>query len=173
VTGFVDGLMQALVPAHVIAMISAALLAARAKLWPSMGFVAPLAAGLAAGLAALALGVGETPTGDALLAAALLGGLATAAALKVPSPVVGSTAFIVGFALGLDSPPDAVLLRDAILGLAGTVGRGGDVICSCRGGGGAAGARVEWNRAAGRGLLDRGDGDPCSGAAMGVLSVSI
>jgi urease accessory protein len=124
VTALVGGLMQALVPAHVIATVSAALLAARAKLWPSIGFVAALAAGLAAGLAALALGVGETPAGDALLAAALLGGLATAAALKLPGPVVGSTAFIVGLALGLDSPPDAVLLRDAILGLAGTWGAG-------------------------------------------------
>jgi urease accessory protein len=120
VTGLVGGLMQALVPAHVIAMISAALVAARANLWPIIGFVGTFAAGLAAGLAALGLGVGESAAGDVLLAATLLSGLAAAAALKVPSLVVGSTAFVVGLALGLDSPPDAISLHEAILGLIGT-----------------------------------------------------
>jgi urease accessory protein len=125
VTGLVAGLMQALVPAHVIATISTALLAARVKLWPITGFanigsVAAFAAGLAAGLAALGLGVGETRAGDVLLAATLLSGLAAAAALRVPRPIVGSMAFVVGLALGLDSPPDAISLREALLGLVGT-----------------------------------------------------
>jgi urease accessory protein len=112
--------MQVLVPAHVIAMISAALLATRAKLWPRIGFVAAFATGLAAGLAALGLGAGETTAEDVLWAATLLSGLAAAAALRVPSLLVGSTAFIVGLALGLDSPPDAISLREAILSLIGT-----------------------------------------------------
>jgi urease accessory protein len=118
--GLAGGLMQALLPAHAMAMISTALLAARAKLWPAIGFVvAAFAAGLAGGLAALALGVGESPARDVLLAAALLGGLAAAAALTVPGLAVRSTAFVVGLALGLDSPPDAILLREAVLGLIG------------------------------------------------------
>jgi len=120
VTGLVGGLMQALLPAHAMAILATALLAARAKLWQTVGFVSTFAVGLAVGLAALALGVGETPAGDVLLAAALLTGLAAAAALAMPSPVAGSTAFVVGLALGLDSPPDAILLREAILGLIGT-----------------------------------------------------
>jgi urease accessory protein len=120
VTGLAGGLMQALLPAHAMAMISTALLASRASHWPGVGFVAAFAIGLGAGLAALPLGVGETPARDVLLGAALLGGLAAAAALPVPSLVVGSTAFVVGLALGLDSPPDAILLREAILGLLGT-----------------------------------------------------
>jgi urease accessory protein len=86
----------------------------------AIGLVATFAVGLAAGLAALGLGVGETPAGDVLLAAALLGGLAAAAALTVPSLVVGSTALVVGLALGLDSPPDAILLREAVRGMIGT-----------------------------------------------------
>jgi urease accessory protein len=120
VSGLIGGLMQALLPAHLMATISTALLVARAGLWPGAGFVVAFAAGLAAGLAALVLGVGETPAGDVLLVAALLGGLATAGVPAVPRPVAGSAVFSVGIALGLDSPPDAILLRDAILGLIGT-----------------------------------------------------
>jgi urease accessory protein len=120
VTGLASGLMQALLPVHVMAMISTALLAAGVSLWPSVRLVGIFAVGLAAGLAALALGVGETSARDVLLGVALLGGLAAAAALTVPELAVGSTAFVVGAALGLDSPPDAILLRDAILGLVGT-----------------------------------------------------
>jgi urease accessory protein len=119
-TGFAGGLMQALLPAHVMATVSTALLSARATLWLGTGFVAAFSVGLAAGLAALALGVGETPARDVLLAAALLGGLAAAAALTVPESLVGSIAFVVGLALGLDSPPDAILLGQAVLGLIGT-----------------------------------------------------
>jgi hypothetical protein len=120
VTGLVGGLMQALVPAHLMAVLSTALLAARTTLWPSIGFVAAFATGLAAGLAALASGVGETPAGDALLAAALVSGVAAAAAFPVPRGVIGSIAFVVGLALGLDSPPEAILLREAIVSLVGT-----------------------------------------------------
>jgi urease accessory protein len=120
VSGLAGGLMQTLLPAHLMAIISAALLGARAKLWPSIVFVAAFAVGLAAGLAALTLGVAETPAGDVLLAVALLSGLAAAAALAVPRSVVGLIAFIVGAALGLDSTPDAILLRNAIVGLVGT-----------------------------------------------------
>jgi hypothetical protein len=121
VTGLVGGLMQALVPAHLMAVLSTALLAAaRTTLWPSIGFVAAFATGLAAGLTALASGVGETPAGDVLLAAALVSGVVAAAAFPVPRGVIGSIAFIVGLALGLDSPPDAILLREAIVSLIGT-----------------------------------------------------
>jgi hypothetical protein len=97
-----------------------ALSAARARLWPGFGFVAAFAAGLAAGLATLAFGAGETSAADVLLAVVLLSGLATVAAVTVPRRVVESAAFIAGYGLGLDSPPDAILLRDAIVSLVGT-----------------------------------------------------
>ncbi len=118
-TGLAGGLMQALLPIHVMAILSTVLLAARAKLRLRM-FVAAFAAGLAAGLAALALGVGETPAADVLLAATLLNGLAVAAGVAAPRLLVGLVGFVAGCALGLDSPPDAISLREAVLGLIGT-----------------------------------------------------
>jgi urease accessory protein len=120
VTGLIGGLMQAMLPVHVLAIISVALSAARARLWPGFGFVAAFAVGLAAGLATLALGAGEVSAADVLLAVVLLSSVATVAAVTVPRAVVESAACIVGYGLGLDSPPDAILLRDAILSLAGT-----------------------------------------------------
>jgi urease accessory protein len=120
VTGLIGGLMQAMLPVHVLAIISVALSAARARLWPGFGFVTAFAAGLAAGLATLAFGAGETSAADVLLAVVLLSGVATVAAVTVPRRVVESAAFVVGYGLGLDSPPDAILLRDAILSLVGT-----------------------------------------------------
>jgi urease accessory protein len=120
VTWFGGGLIQALLPAHVMAIISMGLLGARTKLWPCVGFVAAFAAGLASGLVALVFEVGETVSGDVLLTAALLSGLAAAAAFALPRRVAAATAFVVGCALGLDSPPDAILMREAILALGGT-----------------------------------------------------
>ena len=171
-TGLAGGLMQALLPIHVMAILSTVLLAARAKLRLRM-FVAAFAAGLAAGLAALALGVGETPAADVLLAATLLNGLAVAAAVAAPRLLVGLVAFVAGCALGLDSPPDAISLREAVLGLIGTWCCGRGVAGRGTRCGGAAEESREWNRAAGRGLLDRSDGDSCPGAAVGVLNAYI
>jgi hypothetical protein len=64
-------------------------------------------------------GVGETPAGDVLLVVAALSGLAAATALRLPSEFLALMAFIVGLAGGLDSPPDAISLREAVLTLIG------------------------------------------------------
>jgi hypothetical protein len=173
VTGLIGGLMQAMPPVHVLAIISVALSAARSRLWPGFGFVAAFAAGLAAGLVTLALGAGETSAADVLLAVVLLSSLAAVAAVTVPRRVVECAAFIVGYGLGLDSPPDAILLRDAILSLAGTWCPGGDVPGGRIRGGDAAGAAGERNCAAGRRLLDRGDGDSGASASVGSLEAKI
>jgi urease accessory protein len=119
-SGLSGGLYQVLLPAHLLALISVALLAGRSAFHQRMAWVAAFAAGLAAGLGALAAGIGETPAGDVLMAAAALCGLAAAAALHVPSGLAALLAFTVGLAAGLDSPPDAILVREAILGLLGT-----------------------------------------------------
>jgi urease accessory protein len=119
-TGLLDGVLQGLVPAHVLALVSVALLAGRARFRESSGFVAAFAVGLAAGLGALAAGAGETPAADVLMVAAVLSGFAAAAALRLPAGPAEVLAFIVGLAAGLDSPPDAISLREAILGLIGT-----------------------------------------------------
>jgi hypothetical protein len=119
----------------------------------------------------LALGVGETPAGDVLVVIAFLGGLAAVAALNVPRPVVGSIASIVGLALGLDSPPDAISLREAILGLVGTWCAGVTLLAAAVAAATPlAGAAMEWDSAACRGFLDRRDGDAGPGPAVGVLS---
>jgi urease accessory protein len=119
-TGWPAGVVQGFAPAHLLALIAAALLAGPAGFLERVGFVAAFAAGLAAGLGALAAGVGETAAGDVLIVAAMICGLAAAAALRLPTGLAELLSFIVGLATGLDSPPEAILLREAILGLIGT-----------------------------------------------------
>jgi urease accessory protein len=119
-TGLLGGAIQALAPAHLVALVSVALLAGRKPLRERVACVAAFAAGLAAGLGAVAAGVGETPAGDLLMVVAVLCGLAAAAALRLPSGLLAPLAFAVGLGGGLDSPPDAISLREAILGLIGT-----------------------------------------------------
>jgi urease accessory protein len=119
-TGLLSGVVQALAPAHFVALISVALLAGPAALRERVACVAAFAAGLAAGLGALAAGVGETPAGDVLLVLAALCGLAAAAALRLPPGLLALLAFAAGLASGLDSPPDAISLQEAVLSLIGT-----------------------------------------------------
>jgi hypothetical protein len=87
--------------------------------------------------------------------------------------VVESAAFVVGYGLGLDSPPDAILLRDAILSLVGTWCAGVALLTAALAGGDAAGATGERNCVAGCRLLDRGNRDPGAGAAVGSLEAEI
>ena len=82
--------------------------------------VAAFASGLALGLGALAWGVGETSASEVLLACALLCGLAAAAGVTVPMALAAPVALISGIALGLDSPPDAIRLGEAVASLIGT-----------------------------------------------------
>lgn len=119
-----DGLLRPLAtPAHVIALTGLALVAAwnHRNSLPAgaIAIVAAFALGLAAGLGALAWGVGETPAVDVLLAAALLCGLAAAAGVTAPVTLAAPVAFASGAALGLDSPPDAVQIDEAVAMLIG------------------------------------------------------
>lgn len=107
-------------PAHLLALIAAALLAVRMPFHQSVGFLGSFAAGLVAGLIALALGVGETPAPDGLMVAAALCGLVAAAALRLPAIPAAFLAAFIGLAAGLDSPPDSISLREAIFALVGT-----------------------------------------------------
>jgi urease accessory protein len=128
VTAFLHGAVQALVPGHLLALIASALIAGRARL--RLALVTAFALGIVMGLGALATGIGETAAGDALLTAAMLGGLAAAAALHLPAWLPAILGFVVGVALGLDSPPDAILLRQAIFGLLGTAIAGTAVLAA-------------------------------------------
>jgi urease accessory protein len=118
---FLGGLLHPLLtPSHGLALLGLGLLIgqqpANKRPIPLMLFVLALAAGLLA----LAFAVGETPAGDVLLAGVAISGVLVAAAFRLPILVLGPLAAVVGAAIGLDSPPEVVSLREAVLMLIGT-----------------------------------------------------
>lgn len=128
-SAYINGLLHPVAtPAHVIALIGIALIAGRNNckgLFGVVVIVVAFAPGLALGLGALAWGVGETPAGDVLLAGALLCGLAAASGVTVPKALAVPLVLISGIALGLDSPPDAIKLGEAVASLIGIACGGG------------------------------------------------
>jgi urease accessory protein len=120
-TGIIGGLAHPVsTPAHVVALTGLGLIAGRNVLPAGIAIVAAFALGLAAGLGAIALGVGETPASDGLLASATLCGLIAASHARVPVALTVPIALISGIALGLDSPPETILLQAAVAMLIGT-----------------------------------------------------
>jgi hydrogenase/urease accessory protein HupE len=118
---FLGGLLHPLLtPSHGLALLGLGLLIgqqpANKRPLPLMLFVLALAAGLLA----LAFAVGETPACDVLLAGVAISGVLVAAAFRLPILVLGPLAAVVGAAIGLDSPPEVVSLREAVLMLIGT-----------------------------------------------------
>jgi urease accessory protein len=119
--GIVAGLVHPVsTPAHVVALIGLGLMARRNFWRTGAAIIAAFALGLTAGLGAIAWGVGETPASDMLLATATLCGLIAASGLTAPVPLAVPAALVSGTALGLDSPPESVLLGEAIAMLIGT-----------------------------------------------------
>jgi hypothetical protein len=123
-TAGVDGLLRPLAtPAHVIALTGLALIAgSKNRNTSSSGaaIIAAFAVGLAIGLGALAWGAGETPAVDALLAGATLCGLVAASGVTAAVALAAPLALLSGVAMGLDSPPDAIRLDEAVATLIGT-----------------------------------------------------
>jgi urease accessory protein len=120
-TGFAGGLLHPLLmPAHLIALIGLALVAGRHPSWARAAIVAAFALGLAGGLGGIAWGLGETPAGDVLLVAAVACGALAAAGTMVSAWLAAPAALVCGAALGLDSPPESISLREAALMLVGT-----------------------------------------------------
>ena len=68
----------------------------------------------------LTLAVGETAAGTVLLASIAISGALVAAAFRLPILVLGLLAFVMGGAIGLDSPPEVVSFQEAIIMLIGT-----------------------------------------------------
>lgn len=119
---FTAGLVHPLgVPAHVLALVSAALLIGQsAPLRPRLAlasFVAGLALGFAAMIRAFAFDWAE----ESLLAAALLGGALVALARPLPSALPCALVSAMGAALALDSPPDVLTVREANIVVLGTL----------------------------------------------------
>jgi urease accessory protein len=109
------GLLHPLtVPAHLLALIALGLLIGGRL--PAAAF----ALGLFGGLVAIALGTGETPALDILLAITALAGILVALAQPLPVTVTVGIAAVAGAALGLDSPPEAISIVVATATLIGT-----------------------------------------------------
>jgi urease accessory protein len=119
--GFYGGLLHPLlVPSHALALVGLGLLigqqVANKRVAPLILFVL----GLAAGLGAIAGAVGETPAGNVLLASVAVSGALVALAAPLRTLLTGALAAVMGAAIGLDSPPEVVSLREAVLMLIGT-----------------------------------------------------
>jgi urease accessory protein len=123
--GIVAGLVHPVAtPAHVVALIGLGLLAGRNFSRAGAAIIGAFALGLTAGLGAIAWGVGETPASDVVLASATLCGLMAASGLTAPVSLAVPVALVSGLALGLDSPPESILLGEAVAMLIGTAGGG-------------------------------------------------
>src|SRR5258707_12218451 len=114
IDGLYRGLLHPLLaPSHALALAALGLLigqqAAKQHAVPLILFML----GLAAGLGALAEAVGETPAGKVLLAAVPVSGALVALAAPLPALVTGALAGVTGAAIGPDSPPEVVSLREA------------------------------------------------------------
>jgi len=121
VVSFVSGLLQpVLAPAHFISLLGLGLVAGRTVVSAQVQTLAAFACGLVGGLGAIAWGIGETPANDVLVAMAALCGLIAATGISVSIWFAAPVALVSGAALGFDSPPDAILLREAMLMLIGT-----------------------------------------------------
>ena len=119
--GIVGGLVHPVsTPAHVVALTGLGLIAGRDFLPAGAAIIGAFALGLAVGLGAIAWGVGETPASDVLLASATLCGLIAASYVTVPVSLAVPIALVSGIALGLDSPPESILLGEAVAMLIGT-----------------------------------------------------
>jgi hypothetical protein len=113
-SAFVRGAIDFAIPTHLLAVVALALLAGRqARCFPTRPGLA-LTAGLVLGSGAVAFGVGETPSGLALLALAALTGLPLALALTLPLWIAAPLALAIGAALPLNAPPHEITLGKAI-----------------------------------------------------------
>lgn len=123
--GFYGGLLHpVLVPAHVMAIVASASLIAQQDprwTWPTHWLSpAGFATGLVVGMIAIADAYVPAFSYEAVLALALASGALLAVAIQLPSILAGALALAIGFAIALDSPPDAMTLREAIVVQLGT-----------------------------------------------------
>jgi urease accessory protein len=118
VGGFYGGLLHPiLVPAQALSVAALGLFIGR-RPGRRIGLLI-FAAALVAGLLAIALAV-ELPVGSVMLANTALLGALVAAAWTPPPPLGWLLAAIAGATLALDSPPQAITIREANVMLIGT-----------------------------------------------------
>jgi urease accessory protein len=118
-TGFADGLLNPLlVPTHFMGIAALALLIGQQGWGHSVALVYVFA--ILAGLGTLALAYVPGLAPEGLLAASAPAGLLVAWARPLPLSAGVLLAGAIGLALALDSPPQAISLREANLTLVGT-----------------------------------------------------
>ena len=117
--GFWGGLLHPyFVTAHAAAIVALGLLVGQ----QGWGRVTPIAfiGALMAGLGLIALAVVPRYANEALLVLAAICGLLAALAKPLPEPVGIALGVLTGIAVGLDSPPEVLSVREANLMLIGT-----------------------------------------------------
>lgn len=123
--GFYGGLLHPLfVPAHVMAIVACACFTAQQVpdwRW-SIHWLSPAGfmIGLLAGMIAIAEAYVPVVSLAAVLALALVSGALLAAAIRLPPALAAALTLATGLALALDSPPDTITLREAIVFQLGT-----------------------------------------------------
>jgi len=119
VSAFVRGLMDFVLPTHLLAIVALGLLAGQhAARFPLLA-LAELAAGLLVGSFAIAMGLGENPAATALLALAGACAAGVIAAWPIPMPIIGLLGFAIGIALALNAPPKEITRASALAAQAG------------------------------------------------------
>jgi hypothetical protein len=116
--GFADGMMLAVAPTHLLAIVAVGLLAGqggRSGMAPALFVV-----GMLAGSLAIASAIRETPSALVLLAVSALVGSTVAAAIGLPSILMNVLAFATGAALALNTPPQAIGIAAAMASQVGT-----------------------------------------------------
>lgn len=112
--GFVSGLTQVLFPTHLLVVVALGLLIGQgARNLPVQ--LTCLMLGLLIGSATIAFAIRETPAANALLVLAAAAGLAVALAWTPPLVLVGVATALVGAGLALNTPPQALTIRVAIV----------------------------------------------------------
>jgi urease accessory protein len=163
--GFATGLIHPLqMPLHILCLAGIALLAGRASVPHRGAIILALTTGLIGGLGAVASGVGETAAGDVLALVALICGLAAAKAARLLGWLAAPLALVAGLAIGLDSPPETISLREAVWTLFGTAA--GSILAAAALREAAAWAAVRW-----RGIALRVAGSWI--AAIGILVLAL
>jgi urease accessory protein len=107
-----------LLPTHLIAVLALGLLIGQQG-W-SRAVIVVYAAAVLTGLGAIALAYVPTFAQEGLLAASAMAGLMLALGRPLPDSIGAGLAAAIGLTLALDSPPEALSLRDANIALAGT-----------------------------------------------------
>jgi urease accessory protein len=146
-TPLLAGLLHPLlVPAHVLAIAALGLLIGQ----QGWGRGAPMAyiIALLGGLGAISLAYVPARAEEGLLAATAIAGLLVALARPLPWMIGVLLAAAIGLSIALDSPPEAISLRDANLTLLGTgLGATLALVVLAQG---AAHLRPDWQRVAAR-----------------------